>query len=609
MGHFSRNCPQRKPESGGRSTDKSKPFYAKHVHSEDRRAIDKPVLKAGELDGAGPKRPEPLDLLYSSSEEESDIRRVRVSDKGSESLYARVLIQGVPAYGLIDSGADITIICGDLFRRVATVARLRKRDFKKADKTPRTYGQKPFTLDGRMDLDITFGDLTMSTPVYIKMDAPDQLLLSEGVCRQLGIITYHPDVQKWRGGRKKVPTTASEKAKVPMVRVKLVQSIQLSPRQSAVVQVQVDTRGSNEPVYVEHDPHFEYETGLSVDDVLLQPSREGLAQMVVSNPTVYTQVTDRGAILGEVIVVANVVEPSKLEHDPTAHSDPSDLQPTDEHGPDEFEEVRRVDANKDLAARKQKLLEVVPEPELLDPVQRPRLDTFLSDHHQAFCLDELERGETDLLQFQIDTGDAVPKKQHARRMPFAVQQEVARQLKKMQASGVIQPSCSPWASPVVMVKKKDGPHRFCVDYRALNAVTKPDTFPLSRINDLLDQLGELKFFSTLDLASGYWPIRVHPASQEKTAFIMPQGLYEFRVMPFGLTNAPAVFQRLMQRVLMGLNAEDGPDFVTVYIDDVLVFSCTLEEHLEHLCRVIERLQEVGQKLKPTKCQFIHEEVE
>ena len=206
VGHFSRNCPQRKPESGGRSTDKSKPFYAKHVHSEDRRAIDKPVLKAGELDGAGPKRPEPLDLLYSSSEEESDIRRVRVSDKGSESLYARVLIQGVPAYGLIDSGADITIICGDLFRRVATVARLRKRDFKKADKTPLTYGQKPFTLDGRMDLDITFGDLTKSTPVYIKMDAPDQLLLSEGVCRQLGIIrTTQMSRSGEEGGRRSLP--------------------------------------------------------------------------------------------------------------------------------------------------------------------------------------------------------------------------------------------------------------------------------------------------------------------------------------------------------------------------------------------------------------------
>ena len=161
--------------------------------------------------------------------------------------------------------------------------------------------------------------------------------------------------------------------------------------------------------------------------------------------------------------------------------------------------------------------------------------TFLTDHHQAFCLDENERGETDLVQFQIDTGDASPKKQAPRRMPFAVRQEVARQLKQMQDSGVVQPSSSPWASPVVMVRKKDGTHRFCIDYRDLNAVTKADTYPLPHINDLLDQLGKSHYFSTLDLASGYWQIRVHPDSCEKTAFVTPQGLYEFQVMPFGLT--------------------------------------------------------------------------
>lgn len=142
----------------------------------------------------------------------------------------------------------------------------------------------------------------------------------------------------------------------------------------------------------------------------------------------------------------------------------------------------------------------------------------------------------------------------------------------MQDSGVFQPSHSPWASPVVLVRKKDGSHRFCVDYREVNSVTKRDQFPLPRVDDLLDQLGETRYFSMLDLASGYWQIKVHPKSRAKTAFVTHQGLHEFLVMPFGLTNAPSVFQRLMQRVLMGLNPDNGPAFVSVYIDDILVYS-------------------------------------
>ena len=141
----------------------------------------------------------------------------------------------------------------------------------------------------------------------------------------------------------------------------------------------------------------------------------------------------------------------------------------------------------------------------------------------------------------------------------------------MQIDGVIQPSESPWASPVVLVRKRDGSLHFCVDYRGLNAVTKADVHPLPRIDDLLDKLGRANCFSTLDLAAGYWQIKVKSDSQEKTAFITHQGLYEFKVMPFGVMNAPVVFQRLMQKVLSRLMT--GPeDFVAVYLDDVIVFS-------------------------------------
>lgn len=270
--------------------------------------------------------------------------------------------------------------------------------------------------------------------------------------------------------------------------------------------------------------------------------------------------------------------------------------------------VSKTDEISRVQQRQEKLRNALPDPNL-SRHEKETLFKFLVEHHDAFSLDEGERGETNLIQMEIDTGTAAPKKQRARRLPFAVRQEVARQLEQMQTKGVIQPSKSPWASPVVLVKKRDGTHRFCIDYRGLNSVTKLDSFPLPRIEDLLDQLGRSKYFSTIDLASGFWQIQMHPIAQEKTAFVTHLGLFEFRVMPFGLTNAPAVFQRLMQQVVSPLNPRSGVDFVSVYLDDILVFSRSLEEHLEHLKTVIQRLSSVGLKLKPAKCRFVQEELE
>ena len=237
------------------------------------------------------KRTDPIDLLLSLSEEET-VHEVRIADKGSVPQSASVLVQGVPADGIIDSGADITIVGGDLFRKVAAVAGLKKHDFKKADRTPRTYDQKTFTLDGRMDLDISFDGKTMNTAVYVKMDAHDQLLLSEGVCRQLGLIIYHRDVRPLSKGQKTknppAPLEEQEKsdAQVPTVRVSLVQSLHLLPHQSALVQVQVESHCENgNALLLEHSTKVEDATGLLLEDALIQPDGDGFAQLVISNPT------------------------------------------------------------------------------------------------------------------------------------------------------------------------------------------------------------------------------------------------------------------------------------------------------------------------------------
>ena len=440
--------------------------------------------------------------------------------------------------------------------------------------------------------------------------------------------------------------------------------------QNVMVPVRVD--GGTPPdsaVLLEGDEEMEAATGVKVVDALLGRIEGGETQLLLSNLSEFTQKLEGGTYLGraaEVQVVTSEdnetlsspaavtthdIEPitthdiesetdagyaetvqlssghifhitegggtylgrvtgedtSEEEDVPTATIPPVTTCPEDEMVPLSSGHVFRVTDELRRECRRKKLLQILQEPDL-PPEEKKQLMEFLADNHEAFSL-EGERGETDLVEMVIDTGDARPLKQAPRRMPYSVRQEVARQLKEMQHGGVIEPSKSAWASPVVLVRKRDGSHRFCVDYRGLNSLTKADTFPLPRIDELLDQLGKARYFSTIDLASGFWQIKAHPDSQEKTAFVTPQGLFNFKVMPFGLTNAPAVFQRLMQQVVMCLNPDDGPDFISVYLDDILVFSESLSDHLRHLQRVIVRLMDVGLKLKPAKCHFARSELE
>lgn len=203
------------------------------------------------------------------------------------------------------------------------------------------------------------------------------------------------------------------------------------------------------------------------------------------------------------------------------------------------------------------------------------------------------------LQHRINTGDATPIRQKPYRVSPSERKIINDQAQEMLSKGVIRESSSPWAAPVILVKKKDNSWRFCVDYRRLNAVTKKDVYPLPRIDDAIDCLHSASYFSSLDLRSGYWQIPVHPSDKEKTAFVTPDGLFEFNVMPFGLCNAPATFERFMDTILRGLKWE----ICMCYLDDIIIYGTTFSEHNQRLGIVLDRIQKAGLVLNSKKCHF------
>lgn len=230
---------------------------------------------------------------------------------------------------------------------------------------------------------------------------------------------------------------------------------------------------------------------------------------------------------------------------------------------------------------------------------------MLYQHAAVFSTGEGDLGRTQLATHVIDTGDARPLKVSSRRVPLQLQGEIEGCLKQMLEAEVIQPSCSPWAAPIVPVRKKDGGLRFCVDYRKLNEVTRKDAYPLPRIDDALDSLANASWFSTLDLVSGYWQVEIDPKDKPKTTFITRQGLYEFNVLSFGLCNAPSTFQRLMDLVLADLQWST----CLVYLDDIIVFGRSFEEHLQRLDVVLGKLEGANLKVKPAKCNLFAKRVQ
>ena len=240
----------------------------------------------------------------------------------------------------------------------------------------------------------------------------------------------------------------------------------------------------------------------------------------------------------------------------------------------------------------------------LDEDQCNQLKDVLIEFQDVFSKGDHDLGCFTELKFKINTGTERPVKHKLRRTPFNFEQEERQVLNKMLETGIIRPSTSEWASSPVLIRKKDGTVRYCLDYRDLNAKTMKDRWPLPSISSCMDTLEGNEWFSSLDLASGYWQFLIEEEDIPKTAFLTKFGLYEHVRMAFGLTNAPSFCQKCIELVLRGMTWEE----IIAYLDDVMVLGKDFRSHLDVLRRVFERFRKFNLKLKPKKCHLFQKRV-
>ena len=239
--------------------------------------------------------------------------------------------------------------------------------------------------------------------------------------------------------------------------------------------------------------------------------------------------------------------------------------------------------------------------------QAEKAQSLLKEYHNIFSLEKQDMGHTKATKHKIvlKDPDTPPFKQRFCKIPPPQLDEVRAHLKMMLDAGVIRPSNSPWCNAVVLVRKKDGSLHFCIDFRRLNALTVKDSHPLPRICEILESLAGAAHYSTFDMNSGFWQVPMDEDSKQYTDFTLgSMGLYECESMPFGLCNTPPTFKRLMQNCLGELNLT----YCLIYLDDVIVFSQTEEEHLERMRVIFDRLRKHGLKLKPSKCDVFKTEI-
>ena len=551
------------------------------------------------------------------------------SDSGERTLgpipIYEVLVNGIPLKALVDTGSPATVISLD--RVIDVLAQDRpqyesleqwklatQRRLEPPTMQLKSYCGSKLNLVAQVKLQIaTVSGCKVEAMVQVQKDVPVDLLLGTDLQSLLGFSltvsvpgdnspdllrdseheetesdpasshkqdeTHEDETTPIRSIPRKeatpfVPANVAPSTPPHGLTVKLLQASHVPARHQKLIKVEIG-QGEGDSLFMFAPKQVELQKhGLVMVDSVMDVEGGRCVNLVIENHSFETCHLKEGMELGE-------AQPIQLMLKETETQEPEPTLPPSSDDP-------YVAALKNVPAhlRQKKLLELLNlKDSQFDPNHRAQLESFLVEWADVFALDNTELGSTDITHHHIETGDHSPIRQPMRRTPFVLRDKIDAMVKEMAEQGVIRPSKSPWSSPVVLVRKKDDTMRLCVDYRRLNAITKMDSFPLPRIDDTLDMLSQSKFFTTLDLASGYWQVEMDAASSEKTAFTTYSGHYKFTKMPFGLCNAPATFQRLMETVLAGLVRS----CCVVYLDDILMVGKIVKEHLDNLKKVFERL--------------------
>eukprot|EP00731_Ephydatia_muelleri_P033704 Em0036g8a len=504
-------------------------------------------------------------------------RSVHFTSAVACTLTLQGAVEGHPTVMLVDTGSSVTILHENIWKKA-----VKGKELKQATCRVMAVNGESLPLCGQAEVTLQVGSYSGVHKVLVVRDMTLQCLLGTDFREQCHcVINMGTRTLTMAGVKQQVPLLGGVRGIACHVAVQETtvippfHQVRLPVRLETDSDVFKDGRGLFEPKPIFSDDH----SGLLVAHSVSYVSSQGdtVIQLNVTSTPISVYAGEKVGVLSELQeeISANAVKAS------------GNGQPV----------AARNAIDKSIGV-------LISDTEGLTTGERENLRSLLQTLGDVISVGDGDLGRTSVLRHKIDTGSALPIRQQSRRLPFHQRGVVKDMIDGMLKQGIIEPSEGAWASPIVLARKKDGSFRFCVDFRRVNDVTKKDVHPLPRIDDALDSLAGAKWFSTLDLACGYWQVEMDPADKEKTSFTTPFGLHQFRVMPFGLSNAPGTFQRLMSLVLSGLCWST----CLVYLDDIIIFSQTVDEHLQRLRDVLQRLKDAGLKIKPSKCQLLRKSV-